>query len=651
MSRGFGLYCGNRRMFLVGTVLVIGFVSLLQISVSVAAQSGHQEKERQAGATQEVTRAPRSAAGPAIDENAYCGKGNVPKFGAKDGPAELPKACYYTAMDGTPAPGKRIKVSSGSDLEQEVQHASCGDTLLLPAGESFKLKSLPRKNCDDQHYIVIRTDAPDSKLPAENQRVSPAWAGVASLPDRPAYAQPPGGPARLLATIIVSDPDGVRFGDHYRFIGLEWTKTRGSNVGRLAFAGEADHLIFDRNWFHGWDGEEMHIGLGMAKGAHYIAIIHSYFSSFTCTAVTGSCTDAVALGGGNGNLPIYVLKVVDNFLEASGENILMGGAAATVRPEDLEIRRNHLFKPMFWNPGSPDHRDPTPIVKNLFELKNGNRVLFEGNYLENSWGGFSQVGPAILLTPRNQANRKLHTNLCPTCAVTNITIRYDWIRNVNQVLQIANPSDFGEFASGGNSYSIHDIVAEGLGYKECTRGCGGATLQIAGGSPKTPASDVMHDVSLTHMTLVSNGYRRALMAMQGPPPSPGAPQMHDIIFNNNIAEAGEYGPWATGGTAEVNCSLQPHVSPKLRIENCWDGGSSFRRNVVAGGASIRQGKDWPDDNFFPGDQGGIGFVNLHGGVDGDYHLAASSKYKGKGTDGKDPGADIDAVLEAIHGVR
>ena len=39
------------------------------------------------------------AAGPPTGENAYCGKGNVAQFGAKDGIAELPKACYYTAFD------------------------------------------------------------------------------------------------------------------------------------------------------------------------------------------------------------------------------------------------------------------------------------------------------------------------------------------------------------------------------------------------------------------------------------------------------------------------------------------------------------------------------------------------------------------------
>src|SRR5438105_862822 len=45
-----------------------------------------------------------AAAGPPTGENAYCGKGNVAHFGDKDGPAQLPTACYYTGLDGTPSP-------------------------------------------------------------------------------------------------------------------------------------------------------------------------------------------------------------------------------------------------------------------------------------------------------------------------------------------------------------------------------------------------------------------------------------------------------------------------------------------------------------------------------------------------------------------
>jgi hypothetical protein len=114
-------------------------------------------------------------------ENAYCEKGDVPKFGDRDGPAQLPRSCYYTGLDGTPSTGKQIQVRAGSDLSSAAELAKCGDTLLLPAGASFEVKVLPSKNCDNRHYVTVRTDTSDSKLPPEGTRISPAWAGIATL--------------------------------------------------------------------------------------------------------------------------------------------------------------------------------------------------------------------------------------------------------------------------------------------------------------------------------------------------------------------------------------------------------------------------------------------------------------------------------------
>jgi hypothetical protein len=590
------------------------------------------------------------AAHPPAGENAYCDKGNVPKFGEKDGPAQLPKTCYYTGLDGTPSPGKRIEVGANRDLSEALERAKCGDTLMLAAGGVYPMKSFPRKNCDDQHYITVRTDAPDSKLPPEGTRISPAWAGVASLPGRPPFAQPTGGPARLMATIAVKPESGIEFGDHYRFIGIEWVPVSDRKIGRLLFTNGGDHLIFDRNWVHGIDGTELGHGLGI-KGSTYLAVIHSYFNSFTCTARAGSCTDATAVGGGNGDDPVHTLKIVDNYLESSGQNIFFGGAAAKIVPEDIEIRRNHLLKPMFWNPNSPDHREPTPIVKNIFELKSGRRVLFEANYLENSWAGFSQVGPAIVLTPRSGA-KKMERILCPDCAVTDVTIRYVWIRKVNQVFQIANILDLVKPAPG-NSYSFHDVVAEGLGYPECGKGCGGALNQLNGAVGGSPKESVMHDVTVDHITYVPVSGTKDLLILQGPPAKdPDTPQMYNITWSNTVGEVGTYGIWSLGGTPEANCANFKGATPKSRIEACWKSGSVFRGNVLAGGDSIRgQKAEWPEGNLIVDSLDSVGFVKLNHGLDGDYHLAANSKFKGKATDGRDPGADVDAVLAGIGGVR
>jgi hypothetical protein len=47
----------------------------------------------------------------------------------------------------------------------------------------------------------------------------------------------------------------------------------------------------------------------------------------------------------------------------------------------------------------------------------------------------------------------------------------------------------------------------------------------------------------------------------------------------------------------------------------------------------------------------VGFTDYNDGNGGNYALLSSSPYKNKGTDGKDLGADITALQEALAGVE
>src|SRR5207245_9805099 len=104
-------------------------------------------------------------------------------------------------------------------------------------------------------------------------------------------------------------------------------------------------------------------------------------------------------------------------------------------------RHNHFFKPLTWMSGQAGFVGGSSgnpfIVKNLFELKNAQRVLFEGTFLENSWGGFSQAGYGIVLTPKNRGGPN-YPYQCPICQVTDVTIRYSTISHVAGGLLIAN---------------------------------------------------------------------------------------------------------------------------------------------------------------------------------------------------------------------
>jgi hypothetical protein len=586
-------------------------------------------------------------------DNLYCGRGDAPNFGAaQDGPAQLPKACIYTALSGTPSPGHLMPVVAGADLQAALNSAQCGDTIALQAGATFTGSfTLPAKPCDDQHWITIRTSTPDTGLPPEGTRVTPCYAGVTSLSGRPALICPT--TRNVLAKIVF--PRGFASGpigfapdaNHYRLLGLEITRVPGTgrvtDLVAVRFKGNADHIVVDRSWVHGTEQDETEGGLSL-RGMTYAGVIDSFFTDFHCTAISGSCTDAKSIGGGNGTHPGGPYKIVNNYLEASGENVLFGGGPATTTPADIEIRRNHFFKPMIWKQGEPGYvggASGNPfIVKNHFELKNAQRVLFEGNVLENSWGGFTQTGFSILLTPKNQHSQS-GTNVCPICQVTDVTIRHNTISHVGSGFQISNAIS-GDGINGGvvlagERYSIHDVIVDDI---NATRYKGGGTLVNMANSWK---ANVLNNVTINHITGFPDPNGHLLVLGN----DMSNPSMWGFNFTNNVVVAGGYPVWANGG-GSTDCAFSD--VPVISLAKCFNTYTFSDNAIVASPAAFPASK-WPPGNYFPIDPGAVEFVNYNQGNGGDYHLLSSSPYENKGTDGKDLGADIDALMNAIAGVR
>ncbi|HYM75137.1 MAG TPA: hypothetical protein VE377_04095 [Candidatus Dormibacteraeota bacterium] len=549
-------------------------------------------------------------------------------------------------MRNTPAPGKVIRVRAGQDPSQALSEAHCGDTIELQAGATFGRLALPEKKCDDSHWIVIRTSAPDSKLPPEGTRLTPCYAGVASLPGRPAFRCP--STENVLSKIefdgkggsgpVIIEPGA----NHYRLIGLEVTRAVSTAVVYNLIGpdkGAADHLIFDRMWIHGTAQNETVRGV-MLSHVRNAAVVDSYFSDFHCVAKTGACVDSQAVAGGLGDDPMGPYKIENNFLEAAGEGVLIGGGEATATPTDIEIRRNHLFKPMLWMKGQPGFvggLDGSPfIVKNLFELKNAQRVLFEDNILEDAWGGFSQFGYAVLMGPKNQA--KAGSNVCPICVVLDITIRFVTISHVAGGFQIGNGlSDNKGAAKDGGRYSIHDVVVDDiqpdfyLGH--------GAFAQISM-TPGESAAPLLHDVSIAHVTAFPP---TSIFIFGGPFADR---KMSGLSVTDSIFTAGPRTIASTGGGPQRNCAAQaPGRAVEDVLHSCFSS-YTFHRNVIVGGDG-----GWPRDNKTPGKIADLGFVDYKNGNGGDYSLLPASKFKHAGSDQKDVGADIDAIKEATKGVQ
>jgi len=427
--------------------------------------------------------------------------------------------------------------------------------------------------------------------------------------------------------------------NHYRFIGLEVTRPAGtlivSNLITPDTDAPADHLIFDRMWIHGTARDETTRGLFLS-GVTSAAVIDSYFSDFHCVSISGSCTDSQAIGGGGRDFPAGPYKIVDNFLEASGENIIFGGGESTTTPADIEIRQNHFFKPLIWLPGHPGFVGGSDghafVVKNNVELKNAQRVLFEGNVLEYSWGGFSQFGYSMMITPKNQAGPN-GTNVCPSCRVTDLTIRYNTISHAAAGLNITNGlSDNGGVASGGGNYSIHDITIDDI---DAAYYQGGGPLVLVMNAWPT---HILGNVSINHITGFGDPINPVLTVGN----DTSHPKMQNFIYTNNLVVAGQYPVWSSGGGL-TNCAYSS--IPITIIQTCFQAPSFVKNAFIAPSANYPPSK-WPAGNYFPATANAVGFVDYHNAKGGNYQLLPSSPYKNAGTDGKDLGADISTVLSA-----
>jgi hypothetical protein len=309
-----------------------------------------------------------------------------------------------------------------------------------------------------------------------------------------------------------------------------------------------------------------------------------------------------------------------------------------VNPTDIEIRRNHLFRPMSWRQGDPGYT-PSPsgnpyIVKNIFELKSAQRVLFEANLLENSWGGFTQTGFSILLTPKNPADK------CPKCQVSDVTVRFCRIRNVAAVLQIANVlSKTGQSSAGGGRYSIHDIVVDSVQGRDFKGP--GVFLQLLSNKPP------VHDLAIDHVTAFVPGPLITVVSKGG--------KIDNFALTNSVFEVGDRRPAvASAGGGQENCAATTQKQgAEAVLKECFSN-YKFEKNLILSGRG-----QWPAGNFVASSPEAAGIRDLKAGVSKNPRLcrekvAGCSKVSpgaGAATGGKDLGADVDALETALQGVE
>ncbi|HEV2668649.1 MAG TPA: hypothetical protein VG324_27275 [Blastocatellia bacterium] len=481
--------------------------------------------------------------------------------------------------------GKTINVMAGGDVQAAIGQARPGDVIKLQAGETFTGNfRLPNKSGSD--WIIIRSSAADADLPAPGTRVSPAMSA-------------------LMPKLISPNPDPALqtngAAHHYRFIGIEFGVAPGTDIiynvvsfgGNQASLAETPHdLILDRCYIHGNPTKSSQRGLLLNSAS--TAIIDSYISDIH---MVGFETQAIACWNGPGPF-----KIVNNHLEGAGINVLFGGAPPSLPnliPSDIEFRLNHVYKPLSWKRGDPSYAGIRWTIKNLFELKNAQRLLVDQNIFENNWLD-AQVGFAIVFTPRGEG-------VAPYATVADVTFTNNIVRHSGCGVQIAGSDDSGPSQPSQRILFKNNLFDDIVGAKW--------------GSPEGPADGRFaqitgpRNVTFDHNTIFQSGHIVIADAFQ----SPG------FVFINNIAPHNVYGVFGSGKGSGVGAL------------NYYFPGAILRKNVIVG---VPQGVIYPPDNFMPASLSLVGFFDLAGG---DYRLGPNSPYRNAGTDGKDIGCDITAL--------
>jgi len=469
-------------------------------------------------------------------------------------------------------------VGPTENLQAAIDAALPGDTLLLTPGATYVGNFvLPMKN--GSAYVTIRSAANDSLLPPDGARISPALASllpvIKSPNSMPAIATAPGAHHYRLAYLELQANVGgyseiLRFGD-------------GSSA-QNTLAGVPHDLIIDHCYVHG----DVSFGQkrGLALNSASTTVRDSYFADIKAVGI-----DSQAIGGWNGPGP-YV--IVNNYLEAAGEIIMFGGADPSIPnlvPSDIIVRGNHLSRPLSW-------RGQNWQVKNLFELKNAQRVIVDGNVMENHWAQ-AQSGYAVLFTPRNQ------DGTAPWSVVQQVRFTNNVVRHVSAGVNVLGADNLYP------SQVTNDIVVENNLFEDVSGaryGGPGRFLLINGGA----------NITFNHNTVFQDG-TAAVYAANTPTQA--------FTFTNNIVP--DYSWAIMGGNA----------SPGNGTIAMYFPGSVFLGGIFAGSAPSR----YPAGNFYPTSLAAVGFENL---AAGNYRLGANSLFRNSATDGRDVGCLIDQLNAA-----
>lgn len=510
-----------------------------------------------------------------------------------------------------------LRIALGQESTSDPSKVAVpGDTIILTAGASYEGPFI-LPNLSNPNNLLITIQSSQLSLLPDGQRVKPS-----DYSYMPKVISPGLGAAALKTAPRAS---------HYKILGIEFTFPDADNltvdsvvVYNLILLGDPDYtseadlpndLTLDRCYVHGQPTRPSQRGIGLHTKETWIT--NSYISD-----IHWDQGEAQGISGYNGKGPYHI---INNYVEASGQNIFFGGRPPNIQgvmADGVEVRRNYLYKPLSWHPSPTGYCSGSLWkIKSLFELKSAKNVIVDGNIMENNWGceGYG----AINLTVRNDSPGGQNKNSWAT--IQNVTISNNIIRHVNFGINILGLDDYGQPSVQGHGLIISNNLFEDISH---TLGDNSSARWIRINS--------MNDVMLSHNT-VFDAY--GIVAISG---QANGAQLSGFVMKDNIATRGGYGisgfvPVNNGPFSEGQSVIETYfVNPPL---------PPIDHNVIIGGNSSLYHPGYDTSNFWPQTMAEVGFLD-YSSSNPNYRLATGTPYKNAASDGKDIGADIGAIEAA-----
>lgn len=333
------------------------------------------------------------------------------------------------------------------------------------------------------------------------------------------------------------------------------------------------------------------------------------------------CKGILIIGGRGPGL------VDNNLIVGNGENLFMGGSDLPnwmlgLVPSDHTWTRNHVYKPDAWMPGTPGYGGTSYGCKNCIEVKQGKRVLIEGNVVSGNVNT-GQSGQGISFKTSNQSETQ------EWAETGHVTCRRNYVHRVGSGY-VFSMLESGSCTGGGGIPVHHVLCHDNLtdfrdaAYSGTNRGmyqAGGCTISSRNADPshialvnetflvRSTTADLFLDGSaLLNLTVDSCVFSAAPTGL--------------TIKKSSIAD----------GDASLNSAADPATVSVLR--NAFIGRPS---SVLTGHPG----------NYFPG-------TDAVAGLNADGSLAVGSPLKAGGAmdswDGSDLGCDLVALAAQTAGV-